>query len=267
MFSEKFWIKMKKLILAILLFIKTFPVSAAGNVPVFTDYKDQSIYEETLNMCHKSHSLVRTIISKNNLDAFLVSSGQSFDLTFGSGDPLAKNQHLANQGYLSDYTFDKLQSPGFIRALSECYPQDKFMQSAFIYSMTTVDTIGKIPSIIAMIYTVKGTSAIWSKFSTKFPRAAKTITLTAILGGIIYVVIEVRATLKSRQLTDFEKERINRISAGLNQNINATSSLVIQLANEEIAVQEIAYSEAQTVEDKEKILQNIQKIKAALSRL
>lgn len=228
---------------------------------------DQVIYDETIAICKSSHSLIRIVLNKNTMDSFLISTGQSLSLVFG-GAPSADvvNQSI-RQNLLSDYTFDRLQSQGFIRAVRMCFPNNADLQSAFVLSMMTADTLGKVPSIVSMLYIARVSSSVWLKFALGYPRLALTLKVVGPIATTLLTVIDVKRQMASRELTEFERQRVNMIAEGIRQGTEASKALVIEMAEDQIKVLENELKTAQTEQQRKQILEHIQRIKNSLEKL
>lgn len=227
--------------------------------------KDQMIYEETKQVCAQNKSILNIIGNKNTLDAFLISTGQSLNLMFSASSE--EIQKISNQNMLSDYTIDRLTSDGFIQAIYECYPNSEKMRSSFVISMMGADILGKVPSVLAVLSLFNISKIVGTKISMISSNVYKYLMLTSTLSAVIYAVIDTRTKLKNHELSDFEKQRLEKITSNMRENRSATKSLVIEMALDEISFQEEAFVHSNSPEERIQIRNHINRMRSALKKM
>lgn len=255
----------QRFVLFLIALASVFKAGATPFVDQSMSYKDQMIYQETKQICDNSQSILKALGNKNTLDAFLISTGQSLSLVFGSSvDDVEK---ASKQNMLSDYSADRLRSEGFIQAVRDCFPNNENMRSAFVLSMMGADTLGKIPSVLAMMSVFRASGATWTKMVTAYPKISVSLRWGSALSAVVYAVLETRSQLANRELSDYEKQRLENITSNMHKITAETRSLVVEMALEEIAFQELALAQSTSDQERAQIRDHIQRMKASLEKL
>ena len=233
----------------------------------FFSAQDKLIYDETVKVCQETKTLSQVILNRNNLNGFLISTGQFLTLTFGLGSQLEQVPKLTQNYLLSDYAADRLQSFGFIMAMKKCFPNDPQLHSAFVVSMLAADTLGKVPAILSAIYTLKISRLAWGSLAAHYPKLARYLGWSSLAGVALVSVLEARTQMKRHQLTDFEKERLSRIKSGMNESIQESGRLIREFGLEEIQNLQVELEKTNDEVEKAKINAHILRIQEAISKI
>jgi hypothetical protein len=244
-------------------------ISAFANQAKALSYKgsalDQMIYIETKEVCIKSQNGLRAIFNTNTMNSFLISTGQSLSLLFSGYEKATEEfKTMAQTNMIGIYASDRLNSDGFITAVNECFPNNPKLKTSFVLSMLAADNVGKIPAIYSFIYLTKISTAALARIPK---RVAITIKMGFVATALVLAILESRKQLKNRELTDFEKERVNQITSGMKKNVEASGNLVIEIAKEEIDSLEKLYNSAQSQEEKDQIRSHIDNIQNLLKNV
>ncbi|GIL17155.1 MAG: hypothetical protein BroJett040_09060 [Oligoflexia bacterium] len=240
---------------------------AAGAAAQTLSPRDQMIYQETRAICSRIHTQIDVYLNKNTLDALILSMGQSLSAISGHKTSGQAIRNFSQQNFISDYTWDRLQSAGFQAGIEACFPGDREMQSRFVLAMMTADNVGKVPSIVAAMYALKIGAGLFSKFSLAFPKAAMALKIASPVAMIVYSILDVRAQLSNAELTPEEAQRIQSLQESLRAGRESTKALALEIAQDEIAQQEQRLQESRDPLEKEKIRSHIERVKLAMAKL
>ena len=195
----------------VLIFFSVFAFAGyakANTLEKFQEYKEQQIFRETLITCHSSkHYLSQIIFSDNNLNSFLISSGQSLMQLFSGEMTEQVLQDQIQKGLLGDYTSDRLRSFAFHEALQMCFPGNPLRQKHFVISMMISDILGKVPTVFAAMAIFEIFNRTLSPFNNLFPKLSVFMRWAIPTAGVLLAIVAAKKTIQQQQLTMEEKYR------------------------------------------------------------
>ena len=192
------------------------------------------IYTETLNNCmaivQKDSNLISLIFNNDAKSGLLVSIGQTLEHLVEADSEIKSvlEYFIKNKGH-GIYTKDRIESPGFFKALHECFPDNMGHQKLLftgkqlreIYQQSMIisgDVIGKIPIIFETLVVLK---SIWMSKSVigwiqqTMPRVGQLfINATAIVFGTATVHYTIEEYQKK------QKELMEPLTAQENENVS-----------------------------------------------
>ncbi|HLD91269.1 MAG TPA: hypothetical protein VI911_09690 [Patescibacteria group bacterium] len=254
---------MRQLLAFLLIFILSKSVCLGDAIDSNSglSYIDKKIYRETLEICQRGNGYMRSILNRNTMNALMISMGELFVMISpGLATLEDKLMYVTRQATFSDYTYERLNSPGFLAAVNTCYPDRPDLHNTFVISMMTADGIGKVPGAIALLLLLKGSTAIYAKALALFPIATKTLIWGSSLSALVYSIIEAKKQIQNRELTTAEVQRVDYIVGGIREGRQALKPITLKLAEDEISKLEKLYEETESEEEKQKILYHLQDI-------
>lgn len=254
-----------QIILSLLVLIGTTSVVAK---PIFTSDQDQQIYDETFLQCSKvqpgSWSKVKSIyFNQTQRHAFkeaLVQAGLA-----GFFDERALGNYYLNKG-ISKYTYDLLNSDGFISALFDCFPNSENDRNHFVISLLAFEWAGKSTAVIAHYLTTYkllafGMGKVSSYLALKVPRMGVALSWT-LRGIAVYSAVnmlrKIYANPSAEQVRQYD-DIVNKIEEKPQESLQETLNLLdlgIRKIDQNLASQILTESERQSLNSKKEILIN-----------
>ena len=109
------------ILLALILCVLPQRGMASNNVNQFNSYLDQLIYDETYGNCKNIKNTLTSVFNKNTNRAILISVGQSLSFVLPFVGSSNEEERYLRNGLISDYVLDRLNSPGYMYALQDCF--------------------------------------------------------------------------------------------------------------------------------------------------
>lgn len=181
------------------------------------------IYYQTLKSC-------RTFIGSEQLNSFLVSTGENLSLLAdafkSNADLVQKISAYHQRKWMGIYVSDRMESDDFYQALRDCAPNSAFKRDAYAASLLAADSAGKLPAIM-LIWIANNVSA---KIFGGIMSLSKPVGVTLITGITLTQSLNLYYEVQTRyQLQRIESiEKLNSILNSSHVSEDTAEALVLE---------------------------------------
>lgn len=214
-----------------LLFILYISFSSAFAYEGFLNQEDFEIYHQTISECRNDHYL-QAIINKNNIKAGFNSLKQAADLFIFTSSSFSKDlQKYMSQNLISDYTYKRLSSYGFIQAVNECYYDKPAAKKMFIITMLASDAVGKGTVIVGNYFLASYFfGKVVGQIKATYPLLYTSLMWTSVSAVSVTAILELRKTYLKEQLTQEEVNRIKKFNEAIDNNNQIIAMQLLDIA-------------------------------------
>ncbi len=254
------------LILFLMVFLRLATAQATGAAPL-SAIVEEEIFNETILAC-RSVSVIQAVFNDNSLKAFLISTGQSLSLSLGlNEEPLAEIDKLIDQKLFSDYTFDRLRSVGFAKALVQCFPNDQNRRNWFVESMAVADALGKVPGILSLYYMARSVASVRGFLLARNPKVMRVFSISAAVVAATFVIYESYRIMDSHKVEDEQQGSLMNMKQHLSDDVEKSGFDILNLLDQRILELKQVLAKSEASNERENIEQMIFKLEAAKKSL